>query len=189
MLPFVLSSGVIVGRYLPPLRPCGTFPLGHDPSARISKVKLTQVGPALVPGRLAWPTNSHRLSSTARHWCVESVPPTLLFSKRLTLLQKSAHLIENKHSQIHCPQPIAHSLSLFSCKSFICRSYAKHTGRIPPSPTARPKASPQGSTLWPNVAIWALHDKGIAARPSRVVKMGSWDVVTCAFSRFWRALA
>jgi hypothetical protein len=51
----------------------------------------------------------------------------LAFSAASTPLQKSAQLVENKHSQVYCAQLIAHSLSLFSCKSCICHSYAKHT--------------------------------------------------------------
>jgi hypothetical protein len=48
-------------------------------------------------------------------------------------LQNSAHLIENKHFQTQCFQSFAHSLSLFSCKSFICVTYAKQPPGVPPS--------------------------------------------------------
>ncbi len=83
--------------------------------------------------RRSRPTKYHRFIATGTHSSLQRGPTNPFIFRAI---QKSAQLIENKHSQIHCSQSIAHSLSLFSCKSRICRSYAKHTrGCIPPSTT------------------------------------------------------
>ena len=96
------------------------------------------VGEACQPsGRLASsrptpPTKFHRYNSIKVHSRVyiRSSKP-LLFSR----LQKSAHLVENKRPQTDCFQSLAHSSSLFSCKSCVCRSYAKHTRGCTPLPS------------------------------------------------------
>jgi hypothetical protein len=54
-------------------------------------------------------------------------------------LQNSAHLVEDIHFQILSAQNDAHSFALFSRKSFVCRSYAKHTRGCTPQSAGHQK--------------------------------------------------
>ncbi len=71
-------------------------------------------------------------------------PANLVLSAASAPLQKSAQLVENKHLQVFFSQSITHSLSLFSWKSFVCHSYAKHTRGVGGYPfDLAPRARPE----------------------------------------------
>jgi hypothetical protein len=110
------------------LRKISTF--GPDSIARILAHNLTHALCSLPAARLAWPTKYHRRIAIAAR-----SPAQTCRRKRMipNQMQKSAHLIENKRSQVHCTQSVAHSLLLFSRKSCVCHSYAKHTRGCTPS--------------------------------------------------------
>jgi hypothetical protein len=118
-------------RHAPPLPPRKIFPFRPGSTARILADKLTHVRQSLPAARLAWPAKYRRLIATGPSSPAPTCPRKRMIPNQM---QKSAHLVENKRSQTHCSQSLAHSLSLFSRKSFVCRSYAKHTRGCTPLP-------------------------------------------------------
>jgi hypothetical protein len=104
--------------------------IDHTIAVRTARVASKRANPEAAAFRPVRSTSlaSGGISVTKRLHLSPKIPPAnLAFSVASALPQKCAQLVENKHSQVYCAQSIAHSLSLFSCKSCICRSYAKHT--------------------------------------------------------------
>jgi hypothetical protein len=98
------------------------------------------------------PTKYHRYNFIGTHSSAHRRPPKLFIFNRL---QKSAHLIENKHPQAYCIQSIAHSFSLFSWKSFTHNQFPKTypgvwgvRAELPPPAVAAPALQPRASNAW-----------------------------------------
>jgi hypothetical protein len=142
----MLTCGVSCKRTLAPHAAVTSFPrAGAEPvtfcaHAPHAATKFPRAGTQPVTFCVLAPSEYHRyISIGSRSLVGTHLSKAFIFSR----LQKSAQLIENKHSQILCYQSIAHSLSLLSCKSSICQSYAKHTPGVWGGRHARQLFGPQ----------------------------------------------